>query len=139
MKKITVALTLTGALALTACGGVDGFSSEEAKEQAWHAYNCDAYGRLSAGPVAAGINIDILRGDIPTDEIPEAKRWERKLSAPNVDHVWDAMETESSREVTNMCTGWLWDRHTKESGYWDGYEEFSMDKAEDAGIIGNNN
>lgn len=132
--KTTTTLTLAAltALTLTACG-VDGFADEDTKELAWHAYNCEAYGRIDARSEAISINIDILNDNIPADEIGEAQRWESRLR--NADTVGDVIDRSSGDGFTDLCDGWLWERKQNSSAYWEGYDDFDYDQAVEAGIV----
>lgn len=133
MKK-TITVLATTALLLTGCAvGVDGFPDEQVKEEAWAAYNCDIISQRDGPAAATAINLDILQGNIPSDEVPEARRWADKLS--NASTVGAVIDRTSTKTATNLCDGWLWERHTSDPDYWEGYDEFTWENAEAAGII----
>lgn len=136
MKKRILTIALMIPLILTSCtaGREDGFSSEAEKNLVWDVYKCSNYGEVSARSERMGILIDILGDNIPMDEIDEAERWERRLE--RVETVGRAMEYKDIEGVTDMCSGWLWERQTEKKSYMDGYEEFTAQDALDAGVIG---
>lgn len=134
MKKIITALIAGGALALAGCGStVDGFPDEATKERVWHFYSCDAFGRLDAPAKATSLNMEILSGDVPPSDRAEARHWADRLSG--ADTVGDVISRESGKDFDDMCSGWLWEQEMTKSGYWDGYDEFTYEKAEAAGVV----
>lgn len=136
MRKYLIPLVVMLPLALAACGSErpDGFDNEEQKERIWSAYRCDSYGGVDATFERSDILMSILHDDIPMDEVPEAKRWERRLE--RADTVSDAMEYKDVEGISDMCSGWLWDRYAESTHYSMGYEDFTLDKAREAGIVG---
>lgn len=129
------AVALAGALSACSGGGVDGFPDQHTKELAWDAYNCDNFGRLTAKAHATDINLKILWGEIPQQDIAEAKRWVSKLQDLGVETVADAMEYTSGEGYTNLCSGWLWEWHKSQEDYWEGFDSFDIDTAREAGIV----
>ena len=135
MRRLLAPIALAIPLVLAACGGrEDGFDNEEQKERIWSAYRCDSYGGVDAAFERSDILMSILHDDIPMDEVPEAKRWERRLE--RADTVSDAMEYKDVEGISDMCSGWLWDRYAESGHYSIGYEDFTLDKAREAGIVG---
>lgn len=134
MKKVVSAPLLALVLAISACAsGVDGFRDEQTKRLAWDAVNCEALKRLDAGPVQAGINMDLLRNDVPPGEIEDARWWSDRLE--RADKVEDVMQYESGDGFSNLCAGWLWERKKKEPGYMDGYDDFTVEDAQEVGVV----
>lgn len=134
MKKIVSAPLLALVLAISACAsGVDGFRDEQTKRLAWDAVNCEALKRLDVGPVQAEISMDLLRNDVPPDEIEDARWWSDRLE--RADKVEDVMQYESGDGFSNLCAGWLWERKKKEQGYMDGYDDFTVEDAREAGVV----
>lgn len=130
----TVIFLSFGALVLTA--RADGFKDEEQKQAVWEAYRCLAYSNVDAGFEGTSIALEILSNDIPADEIKEAKRWVDKLSnAGDMKTVGDVIERTDTPIARDQCTGWLWERHQKQPGFWKGYDEFTLDKAVEAGVV----
>ncbi|WP_257183400.1 hypothetical protein [Corynebacterium cystitidis] len=135
MKKKTFAtLLLSITLILGACSfRADGFSDEEQKELAWEAYECSAFSSLDARPYATSLGIEVLSGSIPPSEIKETNYWIDRLM--KADKVGDVIERRSGKDFSDLCDGFLWEKRKEEESYWEGYEEFTLDKAIDAGII----
>lgn len=133
-KHATAAACVAASLALTACSsGVDGFRDEQTKRLAWDAVNCEALKRLDAGPVQAEINMDLLRNDVSPGEIEDARWWSDRLE--RADKVEDVMQYESGDGFSNLCAGWLWERKKKEPGYMDGYDDFTVEDAQEVGVV----
>lgn len=136
MKKYLFPIALAIPLLLAACGGrEDGFASEEQKERVWSAYKCDAYGNINAASERMDILMGIIGDRYHMDEVPEAQRWERRLERANT--VSDAMEYKDVDGISDMCSGWLWDKYTESAQYSKGYEEFTLDQAQEANIVEN--
>lgn len=135
MKKTVLAPLLAAVFAISSCAsGVDGFRDEEAKRVAWDAVQCKSFGELSAGPIETDLRMKLLWDDFAPDERDDAQWWANRLS--KADTVSDAMQYESGEGYSNLCSGWLWERRKKEDKYMDGYEDFSYQDAEEAGIFG---
>ncbi|WP_288750472.1 hypothetical protein [uncultured Corynebacterium sp.] len=45
------------------------------------------------------------------------------------------MQYESGDGFSNLCAGWLWERKKKEPGYMDGYDDFTVEDAQEAGVV----
>ena len=136
MKKYLFPIALAIPLLLAACGGrEDGFASEEQKERVWSAYKCDAYGNINAASERMDILMGIIGDRYHMDEVPEAQRWERRLERANT--VSDAMEYKDVDGISDMCSGWLWDKYTESDHYSKGYEEFTLEQAQEANIVEN--
>lgn len=132
-KKLAICLVAL-TLGIAGCSSdVDGFKDEETKRLAWDAMNCAAYGRLDAGPVRSDLQLDLLHDNVSPDEVDQAEWWSDRLS--KAQKVEDAMQYESGDGFQDMCSGWLWERHKKTSNYMDGYDEFTLEDARDAGIV----
>lgn len=136
MKKYLFPIALAIPLLLAACSGrEDGFASEEQKERVWSAYKCDAYGNINAASERMDILMGIIGDRYHMDEVPEAQRWERRLERANT--VSDAMEYKDIDGISDMCSGWLWDKYTESDHYSKGYEEFTLEQAQEANIVEN--
>ncbi|WP_311354987.1 hypothetical protein [Corynebacterium pyruviciproducens] len=129
MKRLTLLLA-TATLTLTACGGVDGFGSEEDKQKAWDAYSCASYMNIDARYEQIQVGLDLMGDKIPAADVPEAERALRRLQRGKT--AGDAMDYEPR---THMCKGWLWERNKQSETYMTGYDEFTYDKAKEAGVI----
>lgn len=136
MRKRLFPIVLAIPLVLAACGGrEDGFASEEQKERVWSAYKCDAYGNITAASERMDILMGIIGDRYHMDEVPEAQRWERRLERANT--VSDAMEYKDVDGITDMCSGWLWDKYAESDHYSKGYEDFTLEQAQEANIVEN--
>ena len=134
LKRTTLVPLFVAALSVASCSsGVDGFKDEETKRLAWDVMSCTAYGRVSAKVEGFDVTRDLVANRVPPSEREEAKWWaDRLMGAETVD---DVMQYESGDGYSNMCSGWLWERHKKESRYMQGYDEFTFEKAEEAEVF----
>lgn len=131
---VVLALPLT----LVACG--EGFT-EEVRSQAWDVHKCAEYRDTPAAEEASAIRADVASGTIPAEDHEEAEFWISELdlveASEEVDEaqVRHIIEVEDVGDIDNMCTGWLWEYHSSQDGYYDGYEDFDESAARDAGVL----
>ena len=121
---------------LLATTRADGFKDEAQKEQVWEAYKCNSAGDLTAGPIAIEIYGKILRDEIPSAQIADARRTAARLNRGGTEKtVSDYMEYKNTKTATHMCSGWLWDYLKDSNSYWTGYDDFTYSDAKAEGIV----
>lgn len=114
----------------------DDFSSEEEKQQAWEAYKCKYYSDLTALPEGTNLSMEVMHDEIPISERAEAMRWSKKLiKAGNSKTVGDVIDREDTPTSHDMCSGWLWEHKKKEPGFWDNYDDFTLENARNEGVV----
>lgn len=135
---IAVLLVLIIAFAIALANTrADGFKDEAEKDLAWEVYRCETYGELTAGPVGMQILMDILNDKIPSDQVADARQVAAKLNRGGNDKtVGNYMDYKDTKNASNLCSGWLWDYLKDGDNYWTGYDEFTYNKAKDAGVFG---
>lgn len=114
----------------------DDFSSDEEKQQAWEAYKCKYYSELSARPEGTKLSMEVMRDEIPVSERAEAMRWSKKLvKAGNSKTIGDVIDREDTPTSHDMCSGWLWEHKKEEPGFWDNYDNFTLENARNEGVV----
>lgn len=128
MNRTIPTLITAGALALTltACGVQ---WDEDTKRTAWDRRACQDLSRLDGDTVASTVSIAQLSGDIPSDQTSDAASTATAL-----------LRADKAGDVVNPqggwgCDGWLWGWWQKRDSYLDGYEEFTQEEAEQAGVL----
>lgn len=129
-------IAIFAVLSITAPFIDDDFNSEEEKQSAWEAYKCSRYSDLTAQPEGKTISMELMWDKIPTEKRVEAMRWSRKLiQAGNSKTVGSVMEYTDTPTANDMCTGWLWERYKQRQGFWDGYDNFTLENARNEGVV----
>lgn len=127
MKHRLATIVFALPLALAGCSGVDGFRSEEAKQEGWDLVKCDAYVRVSTAPEMMKLRAENFTGDDKEEALTAM------MQMTGADTMGDVIPRTGDTEFFGddvMCEGWVWEWYKSRPGYMDGYEDFTHDQLE---------
>ena len=103
MKRHLAAIAFMLPLTLTGCSDVDGFRSEEAKQEGWDLVKCDAYSRVSTASELMKLRAETFTGDDKEEALTAM------MQMTGADTMGDVIPRTADTEFFGddvMCEGW---------------------------------
>lgn len=104
----------------------DQFESEIDKLHAYEVAQCKAFQQLDPQRLAIKVK--------ESTETPPESFGKTKLFISDRLQASDSIKEVLEFDSTGMCSGWLWDWEKMQPGYKSGYENFTYDRAVEAGV-----